>query len=168
MLGSSHKHVTHSLEYKSRSHFLFLLLLPHPFSQFSACSERESGPRYERLGKQHHTSWLSGDWRMRRGGRGLEVNYRQQRGHRAYYFGAGTCNGPMGMTFTTRARPHPSITIHTHKPPSHAITHIYTEGADSGTQWSDNEKALSVWHRQDDELNPWLISGCVRGPPSSP
>lgn len=47
-------------------------------------------------------------------GGGLEVNYRQQRGHRAYYSGAGTCNGPMGMTFTTRARPHPSIAIHTH------------------------------------------------------
>lgn len=69
-----------------------------------------------------HPGCLSGDWRLRRGGRegvkeggGLEVNYRQQRGHRAYYSGAGTCNGPMGMTFTTRARPHPSIAIHTHR-----------------------------------------------------
>lgn len=43
--------------------------------------------------------------------------------------------------------------------PALAITHIYTEGTDSGTQWSDNENALSMWHRQDDQLNPWLFFG---------
>ena len=56
-----------------------------------------------------HISQQSGDWWMRKGGRGLEVNYRQQRGHRAYYFGVRTCNGPMGMTFTMTTWPRPSI-----------------------------------------------------------
>lgn len=42
----------------------------------------------------------------------------------------------MGMTFTTRARSHPSTAVHTHgplpAPPLHAITHIYTEGGVAG------------------------------------
>lgn len=77
-------------------------------------------------------SSLSGDWWMRQGGRGIEVNYRQQRGQGAYYFGAETCIGPMGVTFTTRAPPHPSNPHPTLIPPLHprstrTITHIYTK-----------------------------------------
>lgn len=91
-------------------------------SQFSAaCSEGSAGKqrlsatsRLSVWGLAAATGREGGSEGGKEGG-GLEVNYRQQRGHRAYYSGARTCNGPMGMTFTTRARPHPSIAIHTHR-----------------------------------------------------
>lgn len=121
----------------------FSFVAPTPFSQFTPLPVvRESAA--EAWQTASPTSWLSGDWQIRQGGRGLEVNYRQQRGHRAYYFGVKTCNGPMGMTFMTRARPHPSSPSTPTTHPVHTITHIYTEGVDSGTQWSDNEKSLSI------------------------
>ncbi len=103
----------------------FSFVAPTPFFHL----EPPPAVRESAAGKQHlpHHGCL-GIGRWGRDGRGLEVNYRQQRGHRAYYFGAGTCNGPMGMTFTTRARPHPSITIHTHNPPrTPSLTFILKE-----------------------------------------
>lgn len=96
----------------------FSFVAPTPFSHFIPLPlVRELGAEvWEAWQTATPTSRQSGDWWMGHGGRGLEVNYRQQRGHGAYYFGAGTCNGPMGMAFTTRAWPHPSITIHTRSP----------------------------------------------------
>lgn len=129
--------------------YILWKLEQRPFSCFPFESFTRAVGEHARQTASPFSWWLSWDWQMAQTGRGLEVNSRQQRGHKAYYFWDGTCNGPMGMTVMIKAQPHLSITIH-----NQHHTHDHSHLKWMSRQRTNHEKVLSARHRQDDELYP--------------